>query len=127
MLVLSRNGSKNWQIADGLPRIGMDGYSKFRQFLLPTLEGCFDRGIIPKCSIKSVASWYVLLKKVADGSSSFNYQDPYFSFLKPYLQPAKEQKFARMPEIWCDLPQRHPQFPNLVEAEIKQLLNRFTE
>lgn len=118
---------QNWQIADGLPRIAMDGYSKFRQFLLPTLEGCFDRDINPECSIKSVACWYVLLKKVADGSSSFNYQDPYFSFLKTFLQPGMEQQFARIPEIWCDLPQRYPQFPKLVEAEIKQLLDRFNE
>jgi len=118
---------QNWQIADGLPRIAMDGYSKFRQFLLPTLAGCFERCIIPDCTIKSVASWYVLLKKVADGSLSFDYQDPYFSLLEPYLQSGMELQFASIPEIWCDLPQRHPKFPILVEAEIKKLLKRFAE
>ncbi len=118
---------QNWQIADGLPRIAMDGFSKFRLFLLPTLEGCFNKGIIPKQTIKSVASWYVLMKKILDGSSRFDYQDPYFSTLEPYLQTGKEFAFAKIPEIWCDLPQKYPQFPQLVTTEIKRLQQRFNQ
>ncbi len=116
---------QNWQIADGLPRIAMDGYSKFRLFLLPTIKTCFDQGIVPNCAIKSVASWYVLIKMVAEGKSSFNYTDPYFSVLEPYLQTGKEVEFAKIPEIWCDLPSKHPEFPQLVAAEIELLQQRF--
>ena len=118
---------QNWQIADGLPRLAMDGYSKFRLFLLPTIMTCFDQGKIPDCAIKAVASWYVLIKKVADGKSGFNYTDPYFTVLEPYLQAGQETAFAKIPEIWCDLPIKHSHFPELVAAEIKKLQQRFDQ
>lgn len=116
---------QNWQIADSLPRIAMDGYSKFRLFLLPTIKTCFDQGNVPECAIKSVASWYVLIKKVAEGNSNFMYTDPYFHVMEPFLQTGKEFEFAKIPEIWCDLPSKHPDFPQLVATEIENLQQRF--
>ncbi len=120
-----KNRFQNWQIADGLPRIAMDGYNKFRLFLLPTIEACFEMGIVPKYTIISVASWYVLMQKIVEEKSKFEYQDPYFSTLKTYLNKGNEHEFAKISEIWCDLPQKYPLFPQLVATEIGKLQNRF--
>ena len=108
----------NRSIADRITRIAMDGASKFRVFLLPTIRACLARGVMPSSAITSVASWYVLLRKVKDGRLDFDYVDPRLPLITPLLAAGCEEQFARFSGLWGDTPRRHPAFVGEVCSRI---------
>ena len=110
----------NRSIADRLTRIAMDGASKFPIFLLPTIRGCFARGIVPRFALTSVASWYVFLRRLVTGSIEFDYVDPKLPIIRPLLDAGREEEFARLASFWGDTPRRHPEF-------VRELCERIAE
>ncbi len=111
----------NRSIADRITRIAMDGVSKFPVFLLPTIRACLARGVMPSAAITSVASWYVLLRKVEDGRLDFDYVDSSLPLIRPLLAAGREEQFARFSGLWGDTPRRHPAFVGEVCSRIAGL------
>ena len=111
----------NRSIADRITRIAMDGFSKFPVFLLPTIRACLARGVMPFAAITSVASWYVLLRKVEDGRLDFDYVDSSLPLIRPLLAAGREEQFARFSGLWGDTPRRHPAFVGEVCSRIADL------
>lgn len=108
---------ENAAIADHLERICMDGYSKMALYVRPTLAACLGQGIAPVAGYRSIASWYVFARLAAAGRCPIPYREPCWSALAPLLAPGRQQEFARAPQIWGDLPQRHAGFvPGLCTA-----------
>ena len=111
----------NRSIADRITRIAMDGASKFPIFLLPTIRGCFARGIVPRFALTSVASWYVFLRRLVTGSIEFDYVDPKLPMIRPLLGAGREEEFARLTALWGDMPRRHPEFVRELRTRIAEL------
>jgi D-arabinitol 4-dehydrogenase len=111
----------NAAIADNLERICMDGWSKMPIYIRPTIASCLDQGISPTYGYDCIASWYVYARRFDKGQMQVKYHEPYWEQLKPLLQPAKEEAFARTTALWDNLPEQHQEFvPSLVSA-IKKL------
>lgn len=109
---------RNQAIGDTIARISSDGMAKFPIFIRPTLEGCFKQGIMPKFSIRSIASWYVFARHVAAGKIPFDYVEPNWNDLKALLGT---DAFVTNRQLWGDLPVRHPEFAETLRHEIKEL------
>ncbi len=115
----------NRRIADSIGRIAMDGASKFPIFIVPTVRGCFGRGIAPTHALRSIASWYVFMRHVRTGTISFDYLEPKWAIVDGCLADGKEKAFARHSELWGDTPDMHPQFVDGILNEIDSLMARF--
>ncbi len=111
----------NRSIADRISRIAMDGASKFPLFLLPTIRGCFERGVVPRAALTSVASWYVFLRHLETGRLEFDYVDPKLAMIRPLLVAGREGEFASLTALWGDTPSRHPAFVHGVCTRIAEL------
>ena len=111
----------NVSIADKLERIYMDGWSKMRLYILPTLVACFQNGRVPRHGLKSVASWYVFARRYADGMMRVEYHDPNWNLLKPLLAAECEIEFAKTKKLWGHLPQTFPDFVSGLVAAIKEV------
>ena len=116
---------KNQHLPDSLERIGMDGASKFPFFLLPTIEWHLSKGSVPIYSIKSIASWYVFLCKVDTNNIGFNYVEPKWNMLTPFLNGGGEKDFASSSNLWGDVPEQHPDFVNTLVEEIQIMKETF--
>jgi len=79
------NRFKNSNIGDKLERIAMDGVGKFPIFILPTINNCFKKNIIPEKSIESIASWYVCMCKINSKELNFNYYELSWNWIKNFL------------------------------------------
>ncbi|MCY4542298.1 MAG: mannitol dehydrogenase family protein [Rhodobacteraceae bacterium] len=115
----------NRAIADPLSRIGMDGASKFPIFLLPTIRGCFDRGIVPEQAIAAIASWYVVLRRCLSGQMDFDYIDSKMDAIRPTLAAGGEHDFARSQYLWGDTAVRYDKFVPMLCSMIAQLESEF--
>ncbi|MEM7197273.1 MAG: mannitol dehydrogenase family protein [Pseudomonadota bacterium] len=103
----------NPHIADTLQRICLDGMTKLQQFILPTIEDCLARAILPEIAITTLAAWYLYLQQ---GPS--DYWDPKWHEL--LHKPNTAQEFANCKDLWGDIPERHPEF-------VKHLVRRIDE
>ena len=107
----------NRAIADPLERICMDGWVKFRLFIVPTLMDCLRQGINPTLVYDSIAAWYVYARLWAAGRMGVEYIEANRHLLAPLLQENQAHAFASAPDLWGDLPQTCPEFaPALVTA-----------
>jgi D-arabinitol 4-dehydrogenase len=111
----------NQYIGDTVERICMDGVSKFPIFVLPTIQGTVDRGLVPIRSIHGIASWYVFMRQAEAGRIPFPYVDPKRDWIAPMLEPGQEAVFAAEPDLWGDIPTRCPEFVNALVHEIEHL------
>ena len=101
----------------------MDGVGKFPIFILPTINKCFEKNIIPENSIDAIASWYVFMCKILSKDLIFNYYEPSWDWIKNYLSDDKVEDFAYSKELWGDTPKKYIKFSNLLINKIKFLQN----
>ena len=111
----------NQHIGDTVDRICMDGVSKFPIFVLPTIKGTVDRGLIPVRSIHGIASWYVFMRHADAGVIPFKYTEPKWDWILPMLASGQEETFAREADLWGDIPERCSEFVTSLVAEIERL------
>ena len=119
MIIFDRFKNKN--IGDKLERIAMDGVGKFPIFILPTINKCFQKNIIPENSIDAIASWYVFMCKILSKDLIFNYYEPSWDWIKNYLSDDKVEDFVFCKELWGDTPKKYIKFSNLLINKIKFL------
>ena len=124
-LTTTKNRFQNQHLPDSLSRICMDGVSKFPIFLMPVIEWHFSRGLIPSLSLKAIASWYVFLCHVFHDKIEFEYVEPKWSMLTPFLVEDGEIGFASDAELWGEIPGRYPDFIECLFKEIQALKERF--
>ena len=117
----------NQHIGDTVERICMDGVSKFPIFVLPTMKGTVDRGLVPIHSIHGIASWYVFMRRAGAGMIPFRYVEPKWDWISPMLARGQEERFAREAGLWGDIPDRCPEFVTRLVAEIAQLDRVFSD
>ncbi len=115
------NRFKNANIGDKLERIAMDGVGKFPIFILPTINKCFEKNIIPVNSIDAIASWYVFMCKILSNDLIFNYYEPSWDWVKNYLSEDKIEDFVCSKELWGDTPKKFNKFSELLLTKIKLL------
>ena len=108
----------NRAIGDTIARISADGMAKFPIFIRPTLEGCFEQGIVPVFSIRSIAGWYVFARHVAAGKIPFEYVETNWDALTALLGT---DEFLTNRQLWGDLPEKYPEFAQILRREIKEL------
>ena len=114
--IAQRFGNK--AIGDTVARICADGMVKFPIFIRPTLEGCLKQGILPKASIRSIASWHQFAKHVAAGKMPFKYIEPSWDDLESMLG---NDTFITSRQLWGDLPETYPEFADTLRSEISEL------
>ncbi len=108
----------NEAIGDTVARISADGMAKFPIFIRPTLEGCFEQGILPIFTIRSIASWHLFAQHVLAGKIPFEYVDPRWDDLQALLGT---DTFLTNRQLWGDLPEQYPAFVQTLRQEIKEL------
>ncbi len=112
---------ENQNIADQLERICMDGFSKMPIYIRPTLEGCLEQGITPYRGYDCVASWVVFARRWAAGKMPIRYREPFWSELKPFLEPGIEERLACHRQLWGDLPEMYGDFVSDIVVAIKEM------
>ena len=108
----------NQAIGDTVARICADGMAKFPIFVRPTLEGCFQQGVIPVHAIRAIASWYVFARHVQAGQISFEYIEPSWQSLVDMIG---DGSFFNSRQLWGNVPEAYPEFGTLLQQEILQL------
>ena len=109
---------KNKNIGDKLERIAMDGTGKFPIFVLPTIDMCFKKNIIPIYSIEAVASWYVFMRKIHNQELIFDYYEPRWDWIKNFLTEIKIDDFTNSLELWSTVPQNFSDFREILKEKI---------
>jgi len=115
----------NKNISDSIARICADGVSKFSLFILVTLMGSYQRGMVPNHALKGIAAWYVFMCHVANEKIKFDYIEPKWDDAQQYLTPKGEQYFIESELIWGDLPKAYPEFSQQLLAAINTMKERF--
>ena len=115
----------NKNISDSIARICADGVSKFSLFILVTLQGSYQRGVVPHHALKGIAAWYVFMCHVVKGSIAFDYIEPKWDDVQQYLSPKGEQSFVQSEMIWGSLPKTHPEFSQQLLDAIASTKARF--
>ena len=108
----------------------MNLYGRCQQisiFLLPTMKGTVDRGLVPIHSIHGIASWYVFMRSAGAGMIPYRYVEPKWDWISPMLARGQEERFAREADLWGDIPDRCPEFVTRLVAEIAQLDRVFSD
>ena len=108
----------NEAIGDTVSRICSDGMAKFPIFIRPTLEGCFEQGIIPNFALKSIASWHQFCLHVAAGNIDFKYVEPNWEYLKSIIGT---DDFITCRQLWGDIPTNYPDFIQNLRKEIIEM------
>ena len=109
---------KNKNIGDKLERIAMDGTGKFPIFVLPTIDMCFKKNIIPIHSIEAIASWYVFMRKIHNQELIFDYYEPRWDWIKNFLSENKIDDFTNSLELWSTVPQNFSDFREILKEKI---------
>ena len=109
---------KNSNIGDKLERIAMDGVGKFPIFILPTINNCFEKNIIPENSIESIASWYVFMCKIGSKELNFDYYEPSWNWIKNYLKTDKINDFVNSTELWGETPNKYKSFSKILKNQL---------
>ena len=109
---------KNKNIGDKLERIAMDGTGKFPIFVLPTIDMCFKKNIIPIHSIEAIASWYVFMRKIHNQELIFDYYEPRWDWIKNFLTENKIDDFTNSLELWSTVPQNFSDFREILKEKI---------
>src|SRR5450830_113175 len=74
--VLERFGNPN--IQDSNQRVAADGFSKIPGFIVPTLQECIARGVVPHATLMLPALFFVFLQRWAKDELPYAYQDGIF-------------------------------------------------
>jgi len=122
-IVKARFSNKN--ISDSIARISADGVSKFSIFILVTLVGSYERGVVPHQALKGIAAWYVFMCHVHKGMIGFDYIDPNWDFVEVYLTPEGEHSFCESESVWGALPKNYPSFFGDLASAIESMKKRF--
>ncbi len=117
--VAARLGNRG--LGDSLERICMDGWAKMPLFVRPTLESCLEQGIAPRFGYDCVASWYVYARRHVNGGARVPYHEPRLERLRPLLAAGEEEAFAREPDLWGGLAERHGDFAPGIVAAIQRM------
>lgn len=112
----------NRAIGDTVARISADGMAKFPIFIRPTLEGCFQQGILPVHTIRSIASWYVFARHVQAGKIPFEYVEPSWDDLAAMLG---QDSFITSVQLWGDIPATYPEFAVTLRNQIAELESKW--
>ena len=123
MVIFDRFKNKN--IGDKLERIAMDGTGKFPIFIMPTIQICFEKNIIPLYAIEAIASWYVFMKKIHKKELVFDYYEPRWDWIKKFLTDDKIDDFVCCDELWGDLPNKFTKFKDKLKEKILELDKKF--
>jgi len=115
----------NEAIADALERICMDGFTKMQIFVRPTLEGCFEHGIVPHHTLISIASWFVYARRFLQGNMPIEYIEPNWDKMRPMLEPGGENLMVESIDLWSDLPDRFTEFKPALLAAIQETETRW--
>lgn len=111
----------NANIGDTVERICTDGYAKFPIFVYPTLTGIYQRGEIPHRTLEAIASWFVFIQKIAQGSLDISYHEPNKTKLDSFSNDEKGiHAFVTDSYLWQNLPQAYPAFITHLKAAIHQ-------
>ena len=116
---------KNENIGDKLERIAMDGTGKFPIFIMPTIQICFEKNIIPSYAIEAIASWYVFMKKIYKKELVFDYYEPRWDWIKKFLTDNKIDDFVCCDELWGDFPYKFTKFKDKLKEKILELDKKF--
>lgn len=108
----------NRAIGDTVARICADGMAKFPIFVLPTIEGCLQQGVVPTHSIRSIASWHQFARHVAAGTIPFTYVEPSWAQLESMLG---SDAFITSRPLWGDIPEQYPIFCETLRQEIGEM------
>ncbi len=109
---------KNKNIGDKLERIAMDGTGKFPIFVLPTIDMCFKKNIIPIHSIEAIASWYIFMRKIHNQELIFDYYEPRWDWIKNFLTENKIDDFTNSLELWSTVPHNFSDFREILKEKI---------
>ncbi len=115
----------NKNLPDSLSRLCMDGGSKFPIFLLPVVDWHLSKAAMPEFSLKAIASWYVFLCQVATKKVSFDYIEPKWSMLVPFLKEGGETGFASDSALWGSIPEQYPDFVDRLVADIRDMKQKY--
>ena len=74
--VLERFGNPN--IQDSNQRVAADGFSKIPGFIVPTLQECIARGVVPHATLMLPALFFLFLQRWANNELPYAYQDGIF-------------------------------------------------
>ena len=116
MVIFDRFKNKN--IEDKIERLAMDGVGKFPIFILPTINNCFEKNIIPENCIDSIASWYVFMCKINLNKLTFNYYEPRWDWIKQFLKDDMINEFVSLKELWGDTPKKYSDFSKILKNKI---------
>ncbi len=75
-VVLERFGNPN--IQDSNQRVAADGFSKIPGFIVPTLQECIERGVVPHATLILPALFFLYLQRWANNELPYAYQDGVF-------------------------------------------------
>jgi D-arabinitol 4-dehydrogenase len=75
-VVLERFGNPN--IQDSNQRVAADGFSKIPGFIVPTLQECIARGVVPHATLVLPALFFLFLQRWAKDELPYAYQDGVF-------------------------------------------------
>jgi hypothetical protein len=67
----------------------------------------------------------VFLCKVDTNNIGFNYVEPKWNMLTPFLNGGGEKDFASSSNLWGDVPEQHPDFVNTLVEEIQIMKETF--
>ncbi|MGB7196444.1 MAG: D-arabinitol 4-dehydrogenase [Collimonas pratensis] len=68
----------NPDIQDSNQRVAADGFSKIPGFIVPTLQECIARGVVPHATLVLPALFFLFLQRWAKGELPYAYQDGVF-------------------------------------------------
>jgi D-arabinitol 4-dehydrogenase len=103
-VVLERFGNPN--IQDSNQRVAADGFSKIPGFIVPTLQECLARGVVPHATLILPALFFVFLQRWAKGELPYDYQDGIFdaSATRVMLNSADPLRaYCADPALWGTL------------------------
>ena len=67
----------------------------------------------------------MFLCKVVTNNIGFNYVEPKWNMLTPFLNEGGEKDFASSSKLWGDVPEQHPDFVNTLVEEIQIMKETF--
>lgn len=115
----------NMHISDTVERICQDGFNKLPLFILPTIRGCFEAGLLPIFGIRSIASWYIFARSIHKGVLTFNYKEAHWDQFAPLLEDGCLDKFINNKQLWGSISNDYPTFASILKDEVRKLEKRW--
>jgi len=103
-VVLERFGNPN--IQDSNQRVAADGFSKIPGFIVPTLQECIARGVVPHATLVLPALFFLFLQRWAKNELPYAYQDGIFdenATRAMLASPDPVRTYCADPALWGTL------------------------